>query len=144
VSGFPKSSNVTDIFDDGYPFATIKTLDRPGVRLFVQDGWSGLAIYEACGPIPTVQAGCQHARVFIDLRWDFYGRKLSDKYVATHDGAPEWRKDLDTSCTTDVLVPPHAAIAQILALDPGWREVQHDKISVLYERAQPLAACPAV
>ena len=143
ATGFPKSSNPKDILDDSFPIATIKSLDRPGVRVYVHDGWSGLAIYYDCGPIPSVAAGCQHARVFIDLRWDFYGAKLSHEYGATHDAAPEWRKDLDSSCTTDVLVPPSASIAQVLALDSGWRLVQKDKRSVLYERAQPLAGCPA-
>jgi len=142
ATGFPKSSNPKDIVDDSFPIATIKTLDRPGVRVFVHDGWSGLVIYYACGPIPSVQAGCQHARVFIDLRWDFYGAKLSDEYGKTHEGAPEWRKDLDSSCTTDVLLPPRVALAQILALDSGWRLVLKDKLSVLYERAHALAGCP--
>jgi hypothetical protein len=142
ATGFPKSSDPKDMLDNTFPIATIKTLDRPGVRVFVHDGWSGLVIYYDCGPIPSVQAGCQHARVFIDLRWDFYGAKLSHEYGATHDAAPEWRKDLDTSCTTDVLVPPAASIAQVLGLDSGWRLVQKDKLSVLYERAQPLASCP--
>ncbi|HLW17335.1 MAG TPA: hypothetical protein VKV69_08275, partial [Actinomycetota bacterium] len=59
VTGFPKSSNPKDILDDTFPIATIKSLDRPGVRLFVHDGWSGLAIYYDCGPVPTVAQGCQ-------------------------------------------------------------------------------------
>jgi len=142
ATGFPKSSNPKDILDDQFPIATIKTLDRPGVRVFSHDGWSGLVIYYACGPIPSVQAGCQHARVFVDLRWDFYGPKISYQYGKTYDADPEWRKDLDMSCTTDVLVPPRAPIAQVLALDAGWRLVQQDKLSVLYERAKPLPSCP--
>jgi hypothetical protein len=143
ATGFPKSSNPKDIVDESYPIATIKSLDRPGVRVFVHDGWSGLTLYYDCGPIPSVKAGCQHARVFIDLRWDFYGAKLGNQYDAIHGALPEWRKDLDASCTTDVLVPPRASIAQVLALDSGWRLIQKDKLSVLYERAQPLAGCPS-
>ena len=142
ATGFPKSSNPKDILDESFPIATIRSLNRPGVRMYVHDGWSGLAIYYDCGPVPSVQAGCEHARVFIDLRWDFYGAKLSHQYGAIHDASTEWRKDLDTSCTTDVLVPPNASIAQVLALDGGWRLLQKDKRSVLYERA-PLAGCPA-
>src|SRR5437868_2546385 len=137
ATGFPKSSNPKNILDNTFPLATIKTLDRPGVRVFSHDGWSGLVIYYACGPIPSVQAGCQHARVFVDLRWDFYGPTISHEYGKTWNAAPEWRQNLDKSCTTDVLVPPSASIAQVLALDPGWRVVQEDKRSVLYERARP-------
>jgi len=143
ATGFPRSSNPKDILDESFPIATIRSLDRPGVRMYVHDGWSGLALYYDCGPVPSIKAGCQHARVFIDLRWDFYGAKLSDEYDAIHAALPEWRKDLDTSCTTDVLVPPRAAIVQVLALDSGWRLVQHDKLSVLYERAQPVPGCRA-
>ncbi|HLW18164.1 MAG TPA: hypothetical protein VKV69_12495, partial [Actinomycetota bacterium] len=62
----------------------------------------------------------------------------------THDAAPEWQKDLDSTCTTDVLLPPRAPLAQVLALDKSqWRLVQQDKLSVLYTRAQPLPGCPA-
>lgn len=142
ATGFPKSSNPKDILDTTFPIATIKTLDHPGVRLFVHDGWSGLAIYYDCGPVPTVAQGCQDARVFVDLRWDFYGAKISHEYGATHDAAPEWRRDLDSTCTTDVLLPPGASLAQVLALDDGWRLIQQDKLSVLYARAQPLPGCP--
>jgi hypothetical protein len=140
-AGFPRSSAPKDILDDSFPIAAIKALDRPGVRVFVHDGWSGLVIYYACGPIPSVQAGCQHARVFIDLRWDFYGAKLSKEYGATYLAAPEWRQNLDASCTTDVLVPPIAPLAQVLALDTSWRLIQQDKLSVTYERIQALAGC---
>jgi hypothetical protein len=143
ATGFPKSSNPKDMLDDTFPIATLQSLDRPGVRLYVHDGWSGLAIYFDCGPIPSVAQGCQHARVFIDLRWDFYGAKLSHQYGATHDALPEWRKDLDSSCTTHVLVPPRASIAQVLALDTTeWKLMHQDKLSVLFERARPLAGCP--
>jgi hypothetical protein len=143
ATGFPRSSDPKDILDESFPIAAIQALERPGVRLFVHDGWSGLAIYYACGPVPTVQAGCQDARVFIDLRWDFYGAKLSKEYGSTHEAAPEWRADLDESCTTDVLLPPRAPLAQVLALETGWRLIQADRLSVTYERIQPIAGCAA-
>jgi len=92
--------------------------------------------------VPTIAQGCQHARIFVDLRWDFYGRKLSDEYTEVWNAKPQWRKDLDSSCTTDVLVTPRAPIAQVLALDPGWQLVRSDKLSVTYERAQPQVGCP--
>ena len=141
-TGFPHSSKPKDILDKKFPIAAIKALDRPGVRLFVQDGWSGLAIYYDCGPVPTVAQGCQHARVFVDLRWDFYGAKLSDEYVDIRNAGPAWKKDLDSSCTTHVLVTPRAPISQVLALDSDWRLIRRDKLSVTYARVQPLAGCP--
>jgi len=142
AAGFPHSSQPKDIVDKKFPIAAVRALDRPGVRLFVQDGWSGLAIYYDCGPVPTIEQGCQHARVFVDLRWDFYGAKLSDEYDAIHNAGPDWKKDLNSSCTTDVLVTPGAPITQVLALDPDWQLIQQDKLSVTYHRTKPFVGCP--
>jgi hypothetical protein len=142
VAGFPKSAQPKDILDEKFPIAAIQALNRPGVRVFAQDGWSGLVIFYDCGPVPTIAQGCQHARIFVDLRWDFYGAKISGEYNDIHDARPDWEKELNQSCTTDVLVTPRAPISQVLALDHEWRLVQHDKLSVTYERTLPAVGCP--
>jgi hypothetical protein len=141
VAGFPKSSNPSDIIAQSYPLAAIHNLDKPGVRLFVQDGWSGLAIYEDCGPVVNVDAGCEHARVFVDLRWDFYGPTISNDYSDTVDGRPGWNENLDKHCTTHVLVSARSGLAQLLALDHDWQRIQETKRAVTYKRVAPAEGC---
>jgi hypothetical protein len=143
VVGFPRSARPVEILDESYPLGAIKRLDKPGVRLFIHDGWSGLAIYYDCGSVRKVASGCQDARVFVDLRWDFYGAKISQEYGRAHEAAPDWREILDSSCTTDVLLPPKAPLSQVLALDGDWRLIEESKLSVTYQRRTPAAGCNA-
>lgn len=135
VTGFPRSSAPRDIVQ-GFPVESIDALDRPGVRVFAYDAWAPMVIDRAW----------PNARVYIDLRWDFYGLELSNTYAATIDGTGAWREHLDQSCTTHVLIPPEVPLAEILRLAPEW-SVEHrerfagEVVALTYSRRAPARGC---
>ncbi len=131
VNGFPKSDRFADIVNKTYPVATIDRLDKPGVRVFVLDVWSGLVIDRAW----------PNAHVYSDLRTDLYGAAMILRYQRTISALPEALTNLDSACTTHVLVRTKDALAQELRLDHDWLVIQSDKRSVLFARRAPAAGC---
>lgn len=131
VTGFPRSSDPGDIIS-GYPVASIDRLNTPGVRVFAYDVWSGMVIDRAW----------PNARVYIDLRWDYYGLELSNSYADTIDGLPTWERNLDRTCTTHVLIPPDVALETILRMSDDWRVVDRDQdISLTFGRREVAPGC---
>lgn len=133
AGGLPRSGRPADIVDRQYPIEAIDALNRPGVRVYAWDFWSGMVIDRAW----------PNARVFIDLRWDFYGSTLARRYIDTFAAAPSWERNLDRACTTHVLVRPRDPLAQALSLDPDWRPVRNDARSVIFARKLPAPGCEA-
>ena len=133
IHGFPPSDRFGDIVNKAYPVATIDRLDKPGVRVFVLDVWSGLVIDRAW----------PNAHVYSDLRTDLYGAPFVRKYQQTISAFPDSLKNLDAVCTTHVLVRPKDALAQELRLDADWLVVHSDKRVVLFARARPASGCDA-
>lgn len=72
-------------------------------------------------------------RDFIDGRAQttFDSRILRD-YLVAYDAAPHWQSVLSRYHVEDVLVPPAAPLAQVLAADPAWSLVYHDRVAVVY------------
>lgn len=133
IHGFPRSDRFGDIVNKSYPVATIDRLNDPGVRVFVLDVWSGMVIDRAW----------PNAHVYSDLRTDLYGAAFIRKYQQTISAFPGSLKNLDSVCTTHVLIRPKDALAQVLRLDPDWRVVQSDTRTVLFARARPAPGCDA-
>jgi hypothetical protein len=133
IHGFPSSDRFGDIVNKAYPVATIDRLDIPGVRVFVLDVWSGLVI-DRTWP---------NAHVYSDLRTDLYGAAMIREYQRTISAFPEALRNLDSVCTTHVLIRPKDALSQVLRLDPHWRVIQSDTHAVLFARAGIAAGCDA-
>jgi hypothetical protein len=133
VLGFPASDAPEDILDESYPVAAIDALDRQGVRVFALDGWAPLVI-DRVWP---------NAHVYIDLRWDLYGERLSRNYRRIYFAHPAWDEELDRSCTTHVLMEPTAPIAEVLRLSAGWRVEREDDLATTFARVVTPAGCEA-
>jgi hypothetical protein len=131
AGGLPRSGRPADIIDRHYPLEAIDALNRPGVRVYAWDFWSGMII----------DRDWPNAKVFIDLRWDFYSRDLSNRYIETASGSRSWKRNLDDACTTHVLIRPADPLAQVLSLDPDWRIVRLDPRSITFARKAPAGGC---
>lgn len=71
--------------------------------------------------------------VFIDSRSDFYGQAILRDYLTVLDVAPGWSSVLDRYHVRWALLHQGTALAQVLALSPGWScaPMDHDGLAVL-------------
>ena len=51
-----------------------------------------------------------------------------------------WREVLDKNRITSVLIPPDAALANVLKEAPGWKVTYDDGVAILFARVAPLPA----
>ncbi len=71
----------------------------------------------------------------MDSRADtLYTSQILQGYQDMYGAAPDWKARLAQYRVDDVLVPPKAPLAQVLAQDPSWRLAYHDRKSVVYVR----------
>jgi hypothetical protein len=94
-------------------------------RTFAAYAWGGYLLWRL---YPRYQD-------FIDGRANtlFDTRVLGD-YLAAETGQRQWRHVMDEYHVGNVLVPPTAPLAQLLAQDSAWRLDYHDRTAVLYTR----------
>jgi len=109
-----------------WPVRALPALDRQptGLRFFHEQDWGGL-IAERCEPSRPV---------YIDDRFELYGRAMVMEYVEALRGGPEWDRLCDREGFDLVWVKPRRGLARRLATDPGWREVHRDDVSVLFRK----------
>ena len=74
------------------------------------------------------------SRVFIDGRADLYGDDLLSQFKTAAQLRPGWQQVLQSWHIRWVLVPPTTALAQALAVTPGWQEEYRDRQAVLLFR----------
>lgn len=129
--GFPASDDLQEIVDPTYPVAAILALDRQGTRLYTQDSWAGLVIDQ----------DWPNAHVYYDTRVDLYGRERATRYARTLAAFPGWDTELDSTCTTHVLVRVNAPLARVLQLSEAWSVERQDRRSITFARAAPAAGC---
>jgi hypothetical protein len=112
-----------------WPLAAVPALDRQPVeaRLFHEQDWGGL-IAERCRPT---------RRVYLDDRFELFGRERLLEYVEALQGGPTWDVVLDKQGIELVWVRPDCGLARRLAADRGWDVVHRDKVSVLYRKKAP-------
>jgi hypothetical protein len=94
-------------------------------RVFVSYSWGGYLLWHL---FPRY-------RDYMDSRADtLFNNRILRGYLTMYDARPGWRTTMNRYRIQDVLVERDAPIAQVLALDPGWRLVYHDSVSILYTR----------
>ncbi len=75
--------------------------------------------------------------VFMDDRYDMYPVALIDDYEVIAQGRPQWSTLLAKYNVDAVIWPRTRSLTQLLAEDPAWTELYHDKEWVVFTR-QPL------
>jgi hypothetical protein len=110
-----------------YPAGAIRYMGAHQLppRVFVSYSWGGYLLWNL---FPRY-------RDYMDSRADtLYDNRILNGYLTMYTASPGWRKTLNEFHIQDVLVEHKAPLAQVLALDPGWRLAYHDAESVLYVR----------
>jgi hypothetical protein len=109
-----------------WPLNGLPVLDRQpiGDRLFHEQDWGGM-IEAECDP---------PRRVFLDDRFELFGREAILEYVDALQGGPGWDALRDRERIALVWVRPERGLARQLAKDPHWRVLHRDPVSVLFRR----------
>lgn len=95
-------------------------------RLFTLDAWGDYLIYR----------NYPRQQVFFDGRTDYYGRQMSEEYLALVNGAPHSEQNLDKYRVDTVMMTTASPLAQSLAGNPAWQLVdQQDDVAIYRRRA---------
>ena len=108
------------------PVAAVDFLERHEMATTVlsPDIWGGYLIY-------------RHITVVVDDRHDMYGEEFFKSYlkmVRVEDG---WQQFLSAHPASCVLLPRDAALANVLALTPGWKSIYSDDVATAFARETP-------
>jgi hypothetical protein len=118
---------------DQYPKAAVaylRTHDLPQ-HVFVSYSWGGYLLWNL---FPRY-------RDYMDSRADtLFNNAILRDYLTMYAGKPGWQTTLRRRSVDVVLVERRAPLAQLLALDPGWKRTSQDGVSVLYVRLASLRA----
>jgi hypothetical protein len=94
-------------------------------NIFTSDEWGDYVIYRL-NP---------RSRVYMDGRFDFYGRKHTDKYLGVLGAKHDWKKHLAEFGITKVLLPVDCPLSSALKESAHWRSVYDDGIAIYFEAA---------
>ncbi len=121
-------ATLTTLDPSHWPLSALKALNREPTeaRLFHEQDWGGLIEAET---VPL-------RRTFIDDRFELFGKQAVLSYLNALEGGPDWDEIRDRDGITLVWIRPERGLARRLAVDPQWKVVQQDQVSVLYERVR--------
>ena len=112
-----------------YPVAAADWLaahPEVGTRMFNQYGWGGYLAYRFY-PDPN-------RRVFIFGEAALMGDDQLNRYQEVAALRPRWEKVLDEDRVDYVVFDRDSALTDVLATEPGWKEVYRDAVAVIYVR----------
>lgn len=66
-------------------------------------------------------------KVFIDTRFDFYGKNFFYEWYSCMEGTPGWDKYLERHGVTHVILRGNPNLAKLLEYDQSWQKVADDK-----------------
>ena len=98
-----------------------------GTRMFNQYGWGGYLAYRFY-PAPN-------RRVYIFGEAALMGDDQLNRYQEVAALRPRWMKVLDEDRVDYVVFNRDSALTDVLATEPGWKEVYRDSGAVIYVRA---------
>jgi hypothetical protein len=98
----------------------------PTGPVLAPDLWGGYLILE-----------WPEARVFVDARWDMYGRAFMEYYASIYAAQPGWSSRLEESSVSWALLPVGSRLAAAMDEDPGWARWRADPTTVVFLRSQP-------
>ena len=97
-----------------------------GTRMYNQYGWGGYLAYRFY-PDPN-------RRVFIFGEAALMGDDLLNQYEDVQTLRPDWQQVLDRYKVDYIVYNRGEALANVLAIDPSWKLVYQDSVSVIYVR----------
>ncbi len=76
-------------------------------------------------------------KLFIDTRFDMYGKEIVDDYVTIHAAKPGWEVLMKRYKIAWIFVRPEAEIAKRLRADEAWKVLYEDKAAVVMRNSNP-------
>jgi hypothetical protein len=73
-------------------------------------------------------------RVVVDDRHDLYGEQFFKSYLKVVRGERGWQEFLLTYPSSCLLLPKDAALANLVALSKGWKQIYADDVAVAFVR----------
>lgn len=112
---------------DRFPAGMVRRM-RDGVitprgPVFAPSEWGGFVILE-----------WPRARVFVDGRWDMYGRAFMDRFLDIWAARPGWADALEQADVHWALLPPDAPLQQPLRAHPDWKLWGEDATATVFRR----------
>jgi hypothetical protein len=98
-----------------------------GTRMFNEYSW-GDYLADRFYPRPN-------RRVFMFSEGVVMGDDMFYRYQRIASLGPGWQRELDATGVDYVVFPRGSALDDVLATEPGWRQVYHDRQAVIYVRA---------
>lgn len=118
----------TDLPTNKFPVAAVRYVQSPTNaitgNMFNPDAWGGYLLW-----------AMPDRNVFIDSRYEFYGKELIAEYQATARVSTNWSEALDKYQVRWTLLPVGHALNQVLAVHRSWRCVYTDEVAALYRRS---------
>ena len=108
------------------PVDAVNYLEKNEVEgpVFSPDSWGGYLIYRL---YPKV-------RVVVDDRHDLYDEEFFKSYLKVVRGERGWQEFLLTHQSSCLLLPKDAALANLVALSKGWKQIYADDVAVVFVR----------
>ena len=108
------------------PVEAVNYLEKHEVTgpLLSPDYWGGYLIYRRY----------PRSRIVVDDRHDLYGEEFFKSYLKTVRVERGWEEFLQTHETACVLLPRDAALANILAVTKGWKQIYADDVAIAFVR----------
>ncbi len=113
----------------GMPYRAVEFIraNQPPGPIFNNYNWGGYLLFKLWPQYP----------VYIDGRTDLYDDAFIRRYlgvVAADDG---WQSKLAADGINLVVIEPNSALAKFLRREPGWSELYHDDMAVIFGRTPP-------
>ncbi len=108
------------------PVEAVSYLEQQEVKgpVLSPDYWGGYLIYRLY----------PESRVVVDDRHDLYGEEFFKSYLKMVRVEPGWEEFLWTHETWCVLLPRDAALANILVVAKGWKQIYADDLAIVFVR----------
>lgn len=107
------------------PFEAIKYVaeNPPRGRVFNDPQFGDIMIYKMPEP----------PKLFIDTRFDMYGKEIVDDYVTMYAAKPGWDELMKRYKISWIFVRPDAEISKRLLADKAWKVLYQDKASIVMQ-----------
>jgi hypothetical protein len=120
-----------DYSAERYPANALAKLSESDLsgRVFTDDEWGDYLIYRL---YPKV-------KVFIDGRFDFYGKNHTEEYLDILRGKHNWEKSLAKFQIDSILLPVESQMTSTLKESGRWVPVYDDGVAILFHSREHLA-----
>lgn len=107
------------------PFEAIKYVaeNPPAGKVFNDPQFGDIMIWKMPEP----------PKLFIDTRFDMYGKEIVDDYVTMYAAKPGWEDLMKRYKIAWIFVRPDAELSKRLLADKGWKVLYQDKASIVMQ-----------